>query len=304
VQLSAFAQVLLASFLAAGALATLRYAQILYLLPVSLFGMSVAAAELTELSRSGSEDAQRVARRLQGGLGRIAVLVVPTAIGYLVVGDLITGALFRTGEFGRVDAVAVWIVLGGYAIGLLASTSSRLLQSSLYAIGDTRTPARLAVIRVVVSLSVGTVLMLQFDQFAVTTEGVQLAGELPAFTPLSDAARSSPGGGQLVRLGAAGLALATGLAAWLEHALLQRAVRRSIAHTQLGGGQLRPVLIAALPAAAVAAAFRPLLVDLHPLVGGMLAVAVVAATYLPLAAWLGVDEARTVLGGLRRLKAR
>jgi putative peptidoglycan lipid II flippase len=300
VQLSSYVQVFLASFLAVGALATLRYAQILYMLPISLFAMSVAAAELPELSRSVPGEHHAMTARLQGGLARIAAFVVPTAIGYLVVGDLLTGALFQTGEFGRLNTIAVWAVLAGYASGLLATTSSRLLQSALYGTGDTRIPARLAVARVAVSASLGVVLMMQMDRFAVTATGVQLLGDLPAFWPLPDAVRAASGGGELVRLGAAGLSIASGLAAWLEYALLRRAVTRVIGRTNLAGGQLWQVLIAASIAALAAGVLRPLVSDLHPLAGGTVAVGVMAAVYLAAARRLGVTEVRDTLAGLQR----
>jgi putative peptidoglycan lipid II flippase len=300
VQLSSYVQVFLASFLAAGALATLRYAQILYMLPISLFAMSVAAAELPELSRAAPGERRAMTSRLQEGLARIAAFVVPTVFGYLVVGDLLTGALFQTGEFGRLDTVGVWAVLAGYASGLLATTSSRLLQSALYGTGDTRTPARMAVARVAVSAALGVVLMMQMDRFAVTAAGVQLLGDLPAFGPLPNVVRAASGGGDLVRLGAAGLSIASGLAAWLEYALLRRAVKRVIGPTNLAGGQLQPVLIAASIAALAAGVVRPLVSDLLPLVGGTVAVGAMAAVYIAAARSLGVTEIRNALAGLHR----
>ncbi len=80
------------------------------------------------------------------------------------------------------------LVLAAYTMGLLATTSSRLLQSALYGAGDARTPARLAVLRVSVSLPLGAVLMIQLDRFAVTAEGIRRLGELPAFGLLVAAA--------------------------------------------------------------------------------------------------------------------
>ena len=304
VQLSSYVQVFLASFLAAGALATLRYAQILYMLPISLFAMSVAAAELPELSRVKPGERGATTVRLQQGLARIAAFVVPTALGYLVVGDLVAGALFQTGEFVRLDTVAVWMVLGGYSLGLLATTSSRLLQSALYGRGDTRTPARMAAARVVVSAALGVVLMLQLDRLAVTETGIRLLGDLPALSPLPDSVRRASGGGDLVRLGAAGLSVASGLAAWLEYAVLRRAVGRTIAPTNLAGGQLRPILIAASVAGLAAVAARPLVSDLHPLVGNTLAVGAMAAVYLVSASRLGVSEIQSVLVEVRRRISR
>jgi putative peptidoglycan lipid II flippase len=300
VQLSSYVQVFLASFLAVGALASLRFAQILYMLPISLFGMAVAAAELPDLSRADLGQGQVAAARLQRGLERIAVLVVPTAMGYLVVGDLIVGALFQTGEFLRLDSVAVWMVLGGYSLGLLATTSSRLLQSALYGRGDARTPARVAVIRVLTSSALGVVLMMQLDRLAVTGTGLHLLGELPAFAPLSETQRGATSGGDLVRLGAAGLSIASGVAAWLEYALLRRAVGRAVGPTSLAGGRLGPVLIAATIAALAAGVVRPLLIGLHPIASGSVALAVMAPVYLLVAGAMGVSEIRNILEAILR----
>ena len=142
--------------------------------------------------------------------------------------------------------------------------------------------------------------MMQMDRFAVTAAGVQLLGDLPAFGPLPNVVRAASGGGDLVRLGAAGLSIASGLAAWLEYALLRRAVKRVMGPTNLAGGQLQPVLIAASIAALAAGGVRPLVSDLHPLVGGTVAVGAMAAVYFAAARSLGVTEIRNALAGLHR----
>lgn len=153
------------------------------------------------------------------------------------------------------------------------------LQSALYGSGDARTPARMAVLRVVVSASLGVVLMMQMDRIVVTAAGFRMLGDLPAFAPLPDAARAPSATGDLLRLRAVGLSLASGLAAWLENALLRRAVRRAIGATSLAGGQLRPVLIATSIAALTASVTRLLASDLHLLAGGTLSVS--HGRYLP-----------------------
>src|SRR5690606_34208909 len=160
VQVSGWVDMFLASFLFVGAVAALGYAQTIYILPVSLFGMSVAAAELPEMSRAGVVQPDALRRRLEGGLRQIATLVVPSVVGYLLLGDVVVAALYQTGEFGPSDTVLVWIVLAGYTVGLLASTATRLYSSALYALQDTRTPARIAAARVLVAAALGTGLML------------------------------------------------------------------------------------------------------------------------------------------------
>src|SRR5690606_7945160 len=200
VQLSGWVDLILASLLADGAVAALGYANTLYVLPVSLFGMSVAAAELPELSRRREEDPGVLRQRVSYGLRQIAFLVVPSVAGYLVLGDVIVAALYQTGDFGRADTVFVALVLAGYTIGLLASTTSRLFANTFFALGDTRTPAKFALVRVVLAGGLGYLLMTRLEQY-------QLLGQ---------------------PLGAVGLALASGLAAWVEWALLRSSAARRI----------------------------------------------------------------------------
>lgn len=298
VQLLGYVELVLASFLATGALASLSYAQVLYLLPVSLFGMSVAAAELPELSAATAADAAALGRRLSAGLSRIAFFVVPTVVVYLCLGDLVVGALFQTGEFDRDTTVQVWAVLAAFTPGLLATTSSRLLQSVLYGAGDARRPAVVAAVRVAAAVTVGAVLMLQFDQAVLTTEGFVLVGDLPSFSAASTALRSSPE--NLHRLGAVGLALGASGGAWLEYVLLRRAVRRLGGEVRQGGGRLPRIVLAAAAAGTVGLLLRPLVDGLRPVVGGALALSAAGVAYLALASVLRLPEAAPLQEMVRR----
>ncbi len=150
-QISAYIDTLLASLLPTGAVAALSYAQVLYTLPVSLFGMSVSAAELPAMSSAAGDEERRTAylrERLSRGLRQIAYFVVPSAMAFLALGDVVVGALYQSGEFTRPMTVYVWGILAGSAVGLLASTLGRLYASTFYALHDTRTPLRVALVRV------------------------------------------------------------------------------------------------------------------------------------------------------------
>ena len=151
VQISAFVDAFLASFLGHGAVVALTYAQSLYTLPVSLFGMSVSAAELPAMSKTlGNAEvvAEALRHRLDEGLKRISFFIVPSAVAFLALGDVMTAALYQTGKFNRADTVYVWIILAGASVGLLASTMGRLYSSTYCALRDTRTPLLYAVTRV------------------------------------------------------------------------------------------------------------------------------------------------------------
>ena len=90
----------------------------------------------------GAADVLR--RRLDAGLRQIAFFVVPSAVAFIALGDVIAAAVFETGRFDRADTVYVWAILAGSAIGLLPSTLGRLYSSTYYALRDTRTPLRYA----------------------------------------------------------------------------------------------------------------------------------------------------------------
>ena len=142
VQISAFVDAMLAGLISSQAVAALTYAQSLYTLPVSLFGMSVSAAELPAMSGTlGTRDeiAVKLRSRLNAGLQRISFFIVPSSMAMFVFGDVMTGALYQTGEFKHADSVYVWGILAGSTIGLLASTRSSLLMNLLRAARHTNT---------------------------------------------------------------------------------------------------------------------------------------------------------------------
>ena len=220
VQLAGYLDLFLATWLATGAASADRYAQLLYLLPFSLFGMSIGASELPELARLSQSEPSALLARLRRALAMIAFLNVPTVIGYLAFGFLVAGALYGRGRFNHADNWLVYLALCGYSTGILATTTSRLLQNTFYALGDSRTPARVAVSRVVTSALVAVPLMLWLDRFPLTA---------------LIASGGSPAGAPQLHLGALGLAAASGCGAWLELLRLRRALRRRLPEFELPG---------------------------------------------------------------------
>lgn len=281
-QLSGYLDTFLAGFLAAGAVAAQNAALVLYLLPISLFGMSVAASELPELSRISQAGLASFLDRVERSLRQILYLVIPTAIGYLVFGLLVIGAFYERGAWGPTDTWLVYLVLCAYTLGLAATTATRLIQNAFYALGDTRTPARIAIARLASSAAIGAVLMLLLDGFSV--QGV-------LDLPFADWA---------LRLGAVGLALGAAVGAWLELFLLNRALRRRDPTFHLpwrAAGRMTALSVAAaLPAAGVW-----WLLPAWPALGaGAVVLALYGAAYLGLGRALRFEEGEVWLGRLRR----
>lgn len=275
VQISAYVDQVLASLLPTGAVAGLAYAQLIYTLPVSLFGMSISASELPEMARAaGSTDevARQLRARLGAGLRRIAFLVVPSAVALLALGDVIAALLYQSGRFTHADALYVWAILAGSAVGLLASTMGRLYASTFYALRDTRTPLVCASARVALTTALGWL----------------CAIVLP------------PRLGIEARWGVVGLTASAGVAGWIELALLRVRLRRRIGATPVAGALVARLWAAALAGAAVAWSVKLGLGAAHPLVVGPLVLAPYGATYVATAVALGVPEARTALAAALR----
>jgi putative peptidoglycan lipid II flippase len=286
VQLAGYIDLFLATQLATGAASADRFAQMFYLLPISLFGISVAASELPEMSRLRGEGmAPVLLARVRRALRYVAFLNVPTVVAYLAFGYLVVG-LYRRGSFGVADNWLVYLVLCGYSTGILATTTSRLLQNTFYALGDTRSPARIAAMRVGTSALVAVPLMLWLDRYPLST----IAGPLP---------------GRTLYLGSVGLSIASGFGAWMELTQLRRALRRRLPEFGLPWrDDLRMVLVAAA-AALPAALVWWLLPPLHPLVKAVLVLGTYGGGYLLLSRLAGVEEVEALVGGLkRRLRRR
>jgi putative peptidoglycan lipid II flippase len=151
----------LGSFAGPGGVASLGYAQLVQTLPISLFGVSVAAVSLPALSvdAAGAGGATALRERLAGGFRRIAFFVVPCAFAFMALGSVIVALLFETGRFGRADSRLVGAVLAAYGIGLLGPAAAKLFASGFYALRDTRTPVRISVVALATSAVIAVALI-------------------------------------------------------------------------------------------------------------------------------------------------
>jgi putative peptidoglycan lipid II flippase len=304
VQIMGYVDLLLASYLATGSVASLQYALVLYLLPISLFGMSVAAAELPELSEVEVHDAEtrrRFRLRVEEGMARIAWYVAPTATLFIVVGDVIVRAVFQRGNFTSADTIVVWLTLAVFSLSLPATTSSRLLQNGLYALDDARTPARVAAMSVILAAIVGLAFMFPLDRLVVGPDGIEGWSDVFAFGPLPEAAR---GATDVAHMGIVGLAIGAAVSRWFEYRLLSRALAWRVGRTYLAGRWLNPIAAGCAAAAVVAVVCEALFGELPSLVALVLVVGPAGLVYVAVTLRLGVPEATIMLRRVAGLAER
>ncbi|UCF40847.1 MAG: murein biosynthesis integral membrane protein MurJ [Gemmatimonadota bacterium] len=264
-QISSIIDTQLASLLPPGAVAILGYAQLVAILPVSLFGISVAAVALPELSRDVAADDRGVLRnRVGAGTRRIAYFVLPAAVGLGALSPQIIGALFQTGAFGAAQTAIAAGVLSAYAIGIPAQASLKLFASGHYARGDTKTPVRFGILSVAVSAVSAYLLMRRF--------------------------------------GPAGIALGAAIAAWVNASLnfgaLSRRVGRILDATERRAVTLS--VISTVPAALAGVAVTRALAVQPLWLSAVAAVLAFAGVYGVLTLVLRHPEARRVWSSIRR----
>jgi putative peptidoglycan lipid II flippase len=273
IQISSFIDSAIASILGSGSVAIVSTAQMIYTLPVSLFGMSVSASELPEMSSATGtreEIAQKLQKRINSGLGRISFFVIPSAVAFFALGDVVAAALFQTGKFDSQGVRFVWATLCGSSFGLLASTYARLYSSAFYALQDTKTPFKFACLRVITGASLS---------FILATKVPQLLGIDSQW-------------------GTAFMTLSSGIAGWIEYTLLRKSLNKIIGDS---GPGFKSVLL--LYSAAIAAALSgwgiKMLINhfhpIHPLFSGAAILGVYVIVYFMAGSILGISEAKRVV---------
>jgi len=275
-QFSAFIDQIISTWLPVGAPAALQNALLLSTLPVSLFGMAVSAAELPAMSRVTGDDADRSAQlrtRLNDGLRQIAFFVVPSAVAFLALGDIIAAALFQTGRFTHGDSIYVWQILAGSTVGLLASTLGRLYSSTYYALRDTRTPLNYALVRVGTTTAFGYFFALPLPR---------LLGVDPSW-------------------GAAGLTASAGIAGWIEMLMLRRTMNARIGKTGLPASYTARLWASAITGAVVAWGIKVALPPMHPVFSAAAILGAYGVVYFVAATALQVPEASDALARIRRV---
>lgn len=269
-QISSLIDLWIATNLQTGSVANLFNATQLYLLPLSLFGVSTAAAALPQLARDRERgDVSALAAGVSRSWEQALFYTIPSAIAFLGIGDFLVALLYETGKFGPAQRTAVHLTLMGFSAGLVAYASSRVIASSYQAVQDYRTLWRSALVAIAVSTAASLALSLPFraSEYAV-----------------------------------AGVAAGAALGAFVNFTLLYRGVARHVGPIDVAGPRrvaLRSV-VAGAAALTVASLGRMATGNLGIRWRAVIVISLFSAVYLAAARAMGLDEADRLLAGLRR----
>ena len=217
-QISLLINTIFASFLVTGSVSWLYYADRLMEFPAGMLGAALGTILLPSLSKSHARaDAAEYSRLLDWGLRMTFLLAVPAAVALAVLAIPLIATLFHYGRFSVADAFMTRQALAAYSIGLVGMILVKILAPGYYARQDIRTPVRIGILTLV------------------ATQLMNLAFIVP--------------------LRHAGLALAIGLGACLNAALLYRGLRQRGAYAPEPGWPMFLLKLAAAVAAMAAALY-------------------------------------------------
>src|ERR1700676_813144 len=159
-QVAMFADTIIATFLPAGALAALYYAERLYQLPIGVIGIAIGTVLLPEMSRritAGDEEGAAASQRRAFEFTLLAT--VPFVAAFLTVPDVIMRAVFTRGPFTAANAATAGATLAAYAVGLIPFVLIRSAVSAFYARKDTATPVKASLTGLTANLALKVLLM-------------------------------------------------------------------------------------------------------------------------------------------------
>jgi putative peptidoglycan lipid II flippase len=159
-QVALFADTIIATFLAAGALSALYYAERLYQLPIGVIGIAIGTVLLPEMSRriTAGDDAGAAASQRRA-FEFTLLSTVPFVAAFLTVPDVMMRAIFVRGAFTKTDAAAAAAALAAYAVGLIPFVLIRSAVAAFYARKDTRTPVKASLTGLAVNVVLKIALM-------------------------------------------------------------------------------------------------------------------------------------------------
>ncbi|HCV77590.1 murein biosynthesis integral membrane protein MurJ [Pseudomonas oryzihabitans] len=159
-QISLIINTIFASFLAAGSVSWMYYADRLMELPSGVLGVALGTILLPALSRTYAKaDRQEYSRLLDWGLRLCFLLVLPCSAALALLSEPLTVSLFQYGRFDAHDALMTQRALVAYAVGLLGIILVKVLAPGFYAQQNINTPVKIALFTLAVTQVLNLILI-------------------------------------------------------------------------------------------------------------------------------------------------
>ena len=159
-EINMFVDTMLASMLQEGSVSYLYYANRLVQFPLGVFAIAISTALLPALSHhAGKNENEKLIETLSAALRGAMFLIIPSTFGLIILREPIIEVLFERGAFDNAATLNTAFALAFYAIGLLAFSGVKLFVSAFYAIGDTKTPVKIAIIAMLINIVLNIILM-------------------------------------------------------------------------------------------------------------------------------------------------
>ncbi len=151
-QISLLINTNIATWLQAGSVTWLSFADRLMEFPTALLGVALGTVLLPKLSAAyASGERGEYAQLLDWGLRTVILLGVPCAMALALVSDALVASLFHYGAFAAADVEQTRLAVGAYSVGLLGLLAIKILAPAFYARQDIKTPVRIAIVVLVLT---------------------------------------------------------------------------------------------------------------------------------------------------------
>ncbi|HEX9157469.1 MAG TPA: murein biosynthesis integral membrane protein MurJ [Syntrophales bacterium] len=159
-QINIFISTLLASFLPEGSVSFLYYADRIVELPLGIFGIAIGTAALPSFSDQVARGHyEEMKKTISFSLRLMLFITIPAMIGIIALREPIISVLFQRGQFDPISSVLTAQALFWYTVGLWAFSTIRVVVAAFYALQDTKTPVRIAVVALIVNTVCSVALM-------------------------------------------------------------------------------------------------------------------------------------------------
>ena len=163
-QISLIINTIFASFLVAGSVSWMYYADRLMELPSGVLGVALGTILLPALAKTyASADREEYSKLLDWGLRLCLLLVLPCTLALAILAEPLIVSLFQYGKFTAHDSAMTQQALVAYSVGLLALILVKILAPGFYAQQNIKTPVRIAIVSLLATQAMNALFVFGLD---------------------------------------------------------------------------------------------------------------------------------------------